>query len=70
MAEPLIEVRIRRAENAKAVHFCAWPATDLDSLISIIKRWGIEDDGTVELAAQFVVTDAEAYFEIVVEEGA
>jgi hypothetical protein len=63
----MIEVRMRHVTKAVGVRLCDWPATELDSVIPTIRRWGLADNDPDDLVAQFVVdheTHA-AYFEII-----
>jgi hypothetical protein len=70
----LIEVRVRTYDAATAKPFTHWPADDLESVVKIFGRWGAVgsggDDVEPEVAyGQFVVTEAEVYFEVVLGEG-
>lgn len=70
MTNALIAVRIRMESEARAVPLCTWPATDLDSLINTITRWGLRvddnDDASGLASGSFVFQDGEAYFEVMV----
>jgi hypothetical protein len=64
----LIEVRIRHANEAKGVHLCTWPSTELDSLIPTLNQWGLNAAGHADVSdsacGQFVHDESGAYFEV------
>lgn len=65
-----IEVRIRHQDDTNPRRFTEWPLSDLDGLLNLIKRWGIETEYASstgeDVYGQFVVSDSAAFFEIVV----
>lgn len=66
----MIEVRIRLEFEERARRLCDWPATRLSELLPTLTAWGInydaEDDDVGDLSGGFVVTDSEAFFEVVI----
>ena len=62
----MIEVRIRRSSDIKALHLCDVMIEDIDKLFALIKAWGIPDCDADELYGQFVIDTDAAYFELVV----
>jgi hypothetical protein len=63
-----VQVRIRHAEEARAVPLTIWPVTGLEGLVRHLKSWGVYDEteDDAELVGQFVIDGGEAYFEIIV----
>lgn len=67
----MTKVKIRRADSVQAVPLGDWPIDKLDTLFAELKKWAgvyLADAGetTDDLAGQFVLTDTEFYFEIIV----
>lgn len=64
----MTEVRIRAQDWSKPLSLGDVPLLDLDSVIPMIKQWGLEVDrdykDTDDLFGQFVVDDSGAYFEV------
>jgi len=61
-----VQVRIRHAEEVRAVPLTMWPVSGLEELLRHVRTWGVYDGGE-ELTGQWVVGTDGAYFEIVVE---
>jgi hypothetical protein len=65
---PLIEVRVRHINEARGVHLCTWPSTQLDEVIPTLSRWGLnaadQSDISDTACGQFVVDESGAYFEV------
>ncbi len=67
----MIEVRIRRALDAKSCHFAdIYDVSEIDTVRRAIIAWGIADEDNLEelLSGQWVVKTDEAYFEFVIED--
>jgi hypothetical protein len=62
----MIEIRIRNEDEAIPVRLCDWDADNLDAVIPMIRRWGIQDAGNANMTGQIVVDheDGLAYFEV------
>ena len=43
----MVEVRLRRAEDADGRRLCDWPIDRLDDLIRILGMWGVFDGDAV-----------------------
>jgi hypothetical protein len=65
----MIEVRLRYVDNPRAFRVMEVPFDQLDTVIPLLSSWGVSCDGEdcTDLVGQFVVSDAEAYFEVVAE---
>jgi hypothetical protein len=66
-----MEVRIRRASEAKSRHLTTSSLDKLDQVIPTLSQWGLAgDDSGRDMVGQIVVDDTEdggrAYFEIVI----
>ncbi|MGH3926546.1 MAG: hypothetical protein ACRDTT_27405 [Pseudonocardiaceae bacterium] len=69
----MIEVRIRHHTDTDPVHLCTWPATELVTLIPMLRVWGVTHLGTGDevggalgdLSGGVVVDVTEAYFQVV-----
>lgn len=63
-----VQVRIRHAEQVRAVPLTTWPVAELESLVRQVRYWGVyEGGGSGEVTGQWVIGDDDAHFEIVVE---
>jgi len=66
----MVDVRIRHEydETAQKVGEVAFDEAALDQVIPLLSRWGVSKHGETYdisvMAAQFVVTDSTAYFEV------
>jgi len=66
----MTEIRIRHEydETARKIGEVAFDEAALDQVIPLLSRWGVSKDGESYdisvMAAQFVVTDSVAYFEV------
>lgn len=65
----MITVKLRHTDSGVAM--ALYQVDDVDKVIPMLRRWGVECGGNVygndeELTGQFVLTDNEAYFEVVV----
>jgi len=63
-----VQVRIRLAEEVRAVQLTTWPLSGLEGLVRHLRSWGVYD-GTgedAELTGQFVIDGDAAYFEVIV----
>ena len=67
-----MEVRIRTADEAKAVHLgeVGLDAQSLDSVIRLLEMWGVRDGNgdeyvTGDIVGQIVHEDGSAFFEVV-----
>jgi hypothetical protein len=63
-----MEVRIRRALDAKGSHLTNARISDCDHVIATVREWGIAGENP-DLSGQFVVEEEEgagAYFEIII----
>ncbi|MGH3989661.1 MAG: hypothetical protein ACRDTZ_20480 [Pseudonocardiaceae bacterium] len=74
----MIEVRIRHHTEARSVHLCMWPATELDRLIPALNAWGVvhiasaaeSGVGAHDVLSGSIQVDTDAaYFEVTIEEG-
>lgn len=68
-----MEVRIRRASEAKGRHLTTSSLDKLDQVIPVLSSWGLSgDDQTRNLSGQIVVDTTEdggrAYFEVVIDD--
>lgn len=67
----MIEIRIRRAWDATAVHLAdVYDVSEIDTVLRSLKAWGIADVDDDDLIGQWVVADAAAYFEFVIDDEA
>lgn len=63
----MIEVRIRLASRTDPIRLCEWPSDQLDTLIPTIEQWGLQGDNAgKDLTGEFVMTDTDAFFEVIV----
>lgn len=64
----MIEVWLRHESSGRRL--CSWPATDLDSLLPAIGRWGIYCNGdmyfTDSLVGQINHDESGTYFDIII----
>jgi hypothetical protein len=63
-----VQVRIRHAEEARAVPLTIWPLSDLEGVVRHLRHWGVYDEAAddAELVGQFVIEGDTAYFEVIV----
>lgn len=57
-------------DEAKAVRLCDWPATDLDSLVATVPRWGLINYPLAathhEVTGQFATDGQAGWFELTI----
>lgn len=69
----MIEVRIRQAEDPKAVRLCDWDPTQLDRVAPMLADYGVRTGDGEQFAAldsfttEIVVEDGAAFFEVVLQ---
>lgn len=67
----MIDVRMRHISDTRSVHFATVEFDQLDSVIPTLQAWGgvqVRDVQTEDIAAQIVLDDTGAYFEILLGE--
>lgn len=64
----MIEVRIRYASEGDSKHLFTWPATELDSVLPLLRKWGVDGEYDQELAGQFHYDSSGAYFEVIIND--
>lgn len=69
----MIEVWLRHENQSSGRRLCSWPATELDSLLPAIGRWGIYHSGnmysTGDLVGQINYDETGTYFDIIIIAG-
>lgn len=63
-----VQVKIRHADDTRSVPLTYWPASDLEAVVGILRRWGVYDETNddPELVGEFIIDADGAHFEIIV----